>query len=356
MEAPKFFNLDIEPTNRCNASCYFCPRDQTPHQGLMSMEVFEQTLVRTIEFRSVVAEIFGAETTMKVNFCGLGEPLLNKHTPAFVRRVREAGFECSISSNAALLDEDRGEALLEAGLQGIEINVGEEGEAYEEVYRLPFERTYDNVVRFAEMAGDDCRVSVVLVNHRRDADHQSKMKEFWRERGIKHFHPFEIMNRGGALFVDHMQFEAYPELAEARAIFEQRGVVPVCPVPFVYLFVGYDGQYYLCCSDWRKEAPLGSVFDESFLSITQEKLDEVLTREPVCKSCNLDPFNLLTEQLRAVKAGESDESETSRMVDRLISGDEQARHVVQRLEPLGIGRLSATNSSAEKKRIPLRVV
>jgi MoaA/NifB/PqqE/SkfB family radical SAM enzyme len=31
MQLP-FLNLDIEPTNRCNAHCYFC-RDQTPHQG-----------------------------------------------------------------------------------------------------------------------------------------------------------------------------------------------------------------------------------------------------------------------------------------------------------------------------------
>ena len=32
--------VDIEPTNRCNAKCYFCPRDATPHQGLMTPEVF----------------------------------------------------------------------------------------------------------------------------------------------------------------------------------------------------------------------------------------------------------------------------------------------------------------------------
>ena len=29
-------SIDFEVTNRCNASCHFCPRDRTPHQGLMS--------------------------------------------------------------------------------------------------------------------------------------------------------------------------------------------------------------------------------------------------------------------------------------------------------------------------------
>ena len=35
------FSVDIELTNRCNAKCHFCPRDQTPHEGLMSPEVFD---------------------------------------------------------------------------------------------------------------------------------------------------------------------------------------------------------------------------------------------------------------------------------------------------------------------------
>ena len=80
------------------------------------------------------------------------------------------------------------------------------------------------------------------------------------------------MNRGGALFVDHMQFEAYPELAEARALRRAARRDPLCGAPFGYLFIGYDGQYYLCCSDWKKETPMGSVFDESFHSVTAKKL------------------------------------------------------------------------------------
>ena len=35
------FVIDMEVTNRCNAKCHFCPRDRTPHQGLMPAEVFE---------------------------------------------------------------------------------------------------------------------------------------------------------------------------------------------------------------------------------------------------------------------------------------------------------------------------
>ena len=113
------------------------------------------------------------------------------------------------------------------------------------------------------------------------------------------------MNRGGSLFVDHMQYEHYPELAEARASLAAAVGTPLCGAPFGYLFVGYDGQYYLCCSDWEKQAPLGSVFDKSFVDVAQAKLDLVVSRDPVCRTCNLDPINRLTEELRAEAEGEA---------------------------------------------------
>jgi molybdenum cofactor biosynthesis enzyme MoaA len=145
-------SIDIEITNRCNAKCHFCPRDATPHQGLMTREVFDQSLVRAIEYRDLATPALGFEPG--ISLCGLGEPLLHRDAAAFTRDVRDAGFRCSMSSNGALLDARRGEALLDAGLQQIYINVGDRDEAYEDVYKLPFEKTRDNVAQFVEMAGD----------------------------------------------------------------------------------------------------------------------------------------------------------------------------------------------------------
>jgi MoaA/NifB/PqqE/SkfB family radical SAM enzyme len=290
--------------------------------------------VRAIEFREVATAKFDAE--MKVNFCGLGEPLLNRQTPDFVRKIRAAGFECSVSTNGALLNETRGRALLDAGLQGVEINVGEEGDDYERLYGLPFEKTCENVIRFNEMAaaaGGECQVRVVLVDHRRDPEHIAKMKQFWRQRGIKHFMPLEIMNRAGALFVDEMQYTSFPEHAEAEARLQARGVDPVCAAPFILLFIGYDGQYYLCCSDWKKDVPLGSVFDTSFLAITHQKLEHVISRNPICKTCNWDPVNRLTEELRARAAGEPGKGDSiDDFIDQLIKSDTTARGVVDVLD------------------------
>ncbi len=347
------FNLDIEPTNRCNASCTFCPRDQTPHQGLMSTETFDQALLRAVEFRDTLVGVAGQ--SMKVNLCGLGEPLLNRHTPDFVRQVREAGFECSISTNASLLDAARATALLDAGLQGAAINVGELDDDYDAIYKLPFETTLDNILRFRQMAGPDFNLQIVVVDHRGDGEHMQKIFEFWRAHEINQFLPFSIINRGGALSVDHMQYEAYPETARARDLLESRDIRPMCGVPFQLPFIGYDGQYYLCCSDWKKEAPLGSVFDFGFVELTREKFRHVLTREPVCKTCNLDPVNVLTDKLRAQAAGEIDQSDVDASVSSMLDGMVEVQRMIEILDPGAVAAVSAEVPST-RKLIPLRVV
>jgi len=312
-----FVTIDIELTNRCNAKCYFCPRDQTPHQGLMSAEVFDQALVRAIEFRQACIDIHGTDA-VRISLCGLGEPLLNPRAADAVRKVKDAGFDCVMSSNGSVLDERKATALLEAGLDAMNINVGDHDEEYEEIYKLPFEKTLHNVVRFNELAGDDCKTSIVLVDYRRDRGHIKEMVHYWKAHGLHRFVFFDIMNRGGALFVDDMQFESSPYVASARTLLNDKGGHVLCAAPFVFLFIGYDGNYYLCCSDWKKEVALGTVFEYPINAVLAEKMERVLTREPICKSCNWDPLNLLADELKAVDAGDSDLETVTRLADDMV--------------------------------------
>jgi hypothetical protein len=157
------------------------------------------------------------------------------------------------------------------------------------------------------------------------------MRSYWRDHGIDAFMEYDIINRGGALFVDHMQFEAFPQIGEARSMLQARGVEAVCATPFVYLFIGYDGQYYLCCSDWKKEVPLGSVFDASFIDVMLAKLAHTRTREPVCKTCNLDPLNKITEALRARDAHEIDTTDVEALLDRIQSATAFSLEEIERL-------------------------
>lgn len=268
----------------------------------MDVETFDKALARAVEYREVVKDVSGIPVT--VSLCGLGEPLINRNLLSYVQKVKAEGFKCSMSSNGALLTEEKAIALLDAGLDEIYINVSDIDEEYETIYNLPFETTCKNITRFAELAQGRCIPVIILVDHRNDQNHIKAMEAFWRERGLKNFHDYSVINRGGALFVEHMQFEEYTEMVQARSDLTEDGAQPLCGAPWGFLFIGYDGNYYLCCSDWRKQASLGSVFDASFLQVTRQKLAMVVSRDPVCKTCNHDPINMLTEELRAMNAGE----------------------------------------------------
>src|SRR3954469_16939586 len=98
--------IDIELTNRCNALCVFCPRDAMPEQGFMQGAVFEQSLARAVEFQNLAREL-PTPLDATVVFCGTGEPLVHRNTEQYVRRVRDAGLSCEISTNGSLLSRDR---------------------------------------------------------------------------------------------------------------------------------------------------------------------------------------------------------------------------------------------------------
>jgi MoaA/NifB/PqqE/SkfB family radical SAM enzyme len=363
------FTVDVEITNRCNAKCDFCPRDATPHQGLMSVETFEHSLARTLEFRETIqnmdpnlvsvrmGELVGIfnMNALKMSFCGLGEPLLNKHAADWIRQARDEGIDCTMSSNAALLDERRAEALLDAGLQQMMINAGDLDEEYEEVYGLPFEKTRDNVVRFARMAEGRCEVGIALVDHHRDPAHVAVMKQYWEDRGVSWFFTFDVMNRGGALFVEHMQYASYPEHQVAATWWHDNGGDAYCILPFIGANIGYDGNYYLCCSDWKKEASLGHVSDTSMIDILAGKFEYLRSREPVCKTCNHDPINRMTEGLRAVSEGELRESTGQELSDEMVELGANFNRALEQLNP-GVtdsGRDLVGSSQTERRLIPV---
>ncbi len=336
--------VDIEPTNRCNASCSFCPRDMTPHVGLMTEDIFEATLAHTVRLHEQVTTKLGL--TLGVSLCGLGEPLINPLTPEWIAAIRSEGLDVSVTSNGALLDQARGDALLDAGLSEIMINVGERDAEYEAVYGLPWERTRDRVIRFAQDAEDRCDITMVLVDHRRDPDHIEAQKTFWRSHGVTRFVSYEVMNRGGSLFVDHMRFADYPEQTQAEAMFAERGGTPPCLAPFVFPFVGYDGYYYLCCSDWKKEAATGHVLKHSFADALAAKLDHVTARQAPCQTCNVDPLNRLTSELRAAAEGHTLEEPPDELADKLVGWGHQVVEIAETLAPFAANPAAASETPA----------
>lgn len=346
--------VDFEATNRCNAWCSFCPRDQTPHQGLMSMEVFDKALERVDELSAIRVEA-GGQAVQQVSLCGLGEPILNRKLPEMVAKIKAAGYKAHVSSNGALITEDKANELLDAGLTSAGLNVGETGEAYEEIYKLDWERTHERVLRFRELAEGRANVFIVLVNHHDKPGRFDELRDFWSSQGIPTKPYLELINRGGALDLPYMHFSEYEELDEAERILDAMAERPFCGSGLAGTFVGYDGEFYLCCQDWKKEAPIGNVFDASLSELVERRVQYLVSREPVCKNCSLDPANQLTMALRAVKDGELDRSQVDEVVQRLRFAHSFGVKGAERLVP-GVVRsgIESAPAPSSRKTIPVR--
>lgn len=287
--------VDIELTSRCNASCSFCPRHATPRLGSMSSGVFTRALDRAVEHAGFVADRVGA--SVGVTFCGQGEPLVHPGAVEFVSEVTARGLRCWLTTNAALLDERRATGLIDAGLAGVWVTVADLADTYRSTYGLDFDAMVDNVVRFRDMA--EGRVTILLgLMDRGDAGQTARLREFWTALGFERFAPLTLLNRGGALDVDGMDFAHQPERFRAQALMDTTERTPGCAIPFAYTFIGFDGSYYLCSSDWRKEAAFGTVFDRSIAATLHAKAVHTQRAGRPCAACSSNPANRLSTALR----------------------------------------------------------
>lgn len=358
--------VDIELTSRCNARCSFCPRDETPHQGLMDEATFTAALRRAVEYRDALVTFADrrpgwfdvADGSIWVSFCGMGEPLLHPRVVEYVGRVAEAGLRPAINSNGALLSPPMAEELIAAGLAMACLNVGEVGEAYEETYGLPYERTEANVEHFLQIVPEHCVAVVVLVDHRDDPVHLGQLRDHWTRLGAVPM-VFGLINRGGSLEVGWQRevFRAFGDEAEKRL--ERAGETPRCGIPFLYPFVGYDGHYYLCSSDWRKEVDLGSVFDRALVDLFEEKAERTRSRTPICRGCTHEPTNAMALSLAHAAAGRSTDTfgtfhgEFSARPELMERGFARMSSCVSAMAA-DLPRSSPDGSSPRRRLIPVR--
>lgn len=107
--------LYIEVTNYCNSLCVSCPLTydhflpQEPKHHL-SWE----------KFREIVDQVPKIERAI---LHGIGEPLLNRDMPRFVQHLKDRGANVLFNSNGVLLDQKRGDALVDAGLDELRVSI-----------------------------------------------------------------------------------------------------------------------------------------------------------------------------------------------------------------------------------------
>jgi len=299
--------LDIELTNRCNALCHFCPRPETPQQGFMTFDTFKQAIVRAEELKTLPA----------INTTGQGEPLIHPEIEEFVRYCGDRGIPHAMTSNASLLTRDKAQRLLDYGLKEISISVSDLNDAYEDVYALNWDNTLNNILQFLEVNQERAQVTINIVSHEYNHDKIEAMKNYWRRQGVDKFLVFNQTNRGGACKHGNFFIGSSNYFTEAQQILAEANVSAMCSAPFVYLFVGWNGNYYICCNDYRKTTVLGNVFDQSIEEMDAIKKSAMAKGVQACVDCNIDPVNQVRERLFEIEHGVSTQADMDKTLRSL---------------------------------------
>lgn len=265
--------VDIEVTNSCNAACFSCPRAkmQVPTRGIGFME--EDLFVTLMNrYHDVGVSPF-------LNFCGMGEPLLNERLPDFIAITKRDPFwfrPDRIVTNGSLLTRDKSLRLLQAGIDVITFSFpSTEPREYRDITGgLELDKLIENITIARELF--DARV-LLTANVVRESFSESNRRiatTFLENLGLSVIHFTKLHNRGG-----HLK-SIYPE-SPPRSI-------ESCHVFSEINFIDWRGRVLSCCHDLAGENVIGDLRTDSLASIARKKRE--LLRQPlpfaICRKCN----------------------------------------------------------------------
>src|SRR3954462_13185034 len=168
--------VQIESTNLCNAKCVFCPRDEMQRkQGVMSYDLFKKVMDECAEL-----------DITHVRMHNYGEPFMDRHLAEKVRCAKQRGIgEVGMISNGSLITDKVARAMIEAGLDRVNITVAAGGKEVFDRTRigLNYDKVIANVERNVRIRGELGRrrpkLILSFVRQNDSADEQA-FNEHWR--------------------------------------------------------------------------------------------------------------------------------------------------------------------------------
>jgi radical SAM protein with 4Fe4S-binding SPASM domain len=320
--APAIRCAKFKITARCNLRCSFC----------QYWRMQERDELTTDECRRILAEL-AASGCVKVHFSG-GEATLRKDVFQLLAFAAGMGMKANITTNGTLLNEARARELVEAGTHGVSLSLdGPDAKCHDALRGVPgaFDRTVRAVrllQREAERAGGRPRLRLNTVLTRHNYRRLPEIIDLAVDLGFIEVHPMPVDERGENPInrltrKDIRTFNAYiaPLAAQARqragfslapqlvypfgqsdqdVVYSARGKYArgyferrPCYVPWLHIFIAWNGDVYLCCMARGKTPPLGNlrrntieeVFNgDAYRSIRRQFLSE---RPKVCHRCDM---------------------------------------------------------------------
>ncbi|HEX9916313.1 MAG TPA: radical SAM/SPASM domain-containing protein [candidate division Zixibacteria bacterium] len=247
---PLFFS--IEPTNRCNFKCIYCPQSYSTgknmEKGAMDMNLFE-IIMQKIAQTKPINQIF---------LTGNGEPLLHSELEEFIRLTCKHHLRPSFTSNGSLLHPDRINSLATSGSFSITIDFSPYKELYEK-NRIGgnWEGVYanlKNLLKFKkEKNRQDIRVTIkdmstiLLENEKIKKDSLADLQKLFSGLPVDSFVSVVFHNWIGNID---------PKIVPASGL---KPDYNPCSHPWSLMQINFKGEVVACCRDMAGEYIIGKI-------------------------------------------------------------------------------------------------
>ena len=248
--------LNIEPTNDCNAKCYYCPREKSAKKrGIHYLSIED--------FKSVVDQISKNKLIM-LNLHKDGEPLLHKDLPEMVEYIKQknAAQIIHLNTNGILINSKTGHGIIERGIDDITISIDAARE--ETYYRLKrvkgletLEENIKGAIDYREKVSSKTNIRV-------------KIMEFddIKKEEIEQFHDKWI---GIADEIQVTGLHSWSGAVDVKITDEQVSERYPCALLWYMLAVNSNGRVSVCNVDWDYSGVLGDIYGQSINEIWNGK-------------------------------------------------------------------------------------
>lgn len=238
----------IDPSDTCNFRCKFCPSGNaklmknTRGRGHGPMD-FEK-------YKGIIDSLADFEDPIRViRLYKEGEPLVNPRFADMVRYAKASPMvrRVDTTTNASLLTPERSLAIIDAGLDRINISVeGVDADQYRDFsgHRMDYQRFVDNIAFFYAHK-QQCEVNIKINGDILTPEQEDEFYCIFGDitDGISVEHTIEYWPKFNDMKVD---FDEDVSLLGGKS-----GEVMVCPYVFYEMCINSDCTYSLCRFDWN---------------------------------------------------------------------------------------------------------
>ena len=274
--------LNIEPTNDCNAKCYYCTHERViKNQGINYLHVKD--------FRRVIDQIPPNKLIM-LNLHKDGEPLLHEDLPAMVEYAKEkdAAETIHLNTNGILINTKIGRGIIERGIDDITISVDA---AFENTYQRlkgvkdldDLESNVKEVINYRDMIKSETEIRVKIMEFKGVGKEEVEcFIEKWTDVADD-VQVTGIHNWNGAIkninITDEVASNRYP-----------------CALLWYMMAINSNGDVSVCCVDWDYSGVIGNIGKQNLRDIwngervkkiRKAHLDGDWGHVPNCKECVL---------------------------------------------------------------------